>query len=115
MSAPPETKEAASKSSGLQLNPNGRTSFENFLLGVETDAKKAKDGIGRQDARREAMRLYTKTPWSEGDLETCQGVLCDDGSALRRFHTRIKHRVVNAGFETAIALEMHSQLCESLR
>ena len=41
--------------------------------------------------------------------------MCDDGSALRRFNSRIKHRAVNAGFETTIALEIHSQLCESLR
>ena len=33
----------------------------------------------------------------------------------RRFSSRLKYRIVNAQFETMAAVEIHQQLCESLR
>ncbi|GMH95979.1 hypothetical protein TrST_g6072 [Triparma strigata] len=104
---------------GLQLNLNAKTTFENFLLGVTLvgeEGKMAKSGEGGEDRERNgAKRLYTKTPWTEEDLDICQGVLSDDGSGLRRFSSRLKYRIVNAHFETMAAVEIHQQLCESLR
>ncbi|GMH56117.1 hypothetical protein TrLO_g7690 [Triparma laevis f. longispina] len=101
---------------GLQLQLNAKTSFENFLLGVQlVEGANANSGVGGAGADREAKSLYTKTPWSEEDLDICQGVLSDDGSALRRFSSRLKYRIVNAQFETMAAVEIHQQLCESLR